>query len=339
MKKINRRQYLLQMGAGTAGLMAASPLVVLGEHREPFPHPQPSTLLWKPTTSLPSRPRVTAIFGGLFGFFYNPDSGNCEVGAHKGDGNHSLMIEVWERSNVGCKRLFSTENGTLPKPKGELNIQISDRSVGEANFYQVGPYDLQKRKDLQPQDFRWLPDLDSDDFYPDNHEKVKDRFKHKIVVKHGTFYTEQRTRSTFERVDPPESQTQNKVDFYQVANYMAAGIVPNQNEDVSFQVDTNSWIVFTNKPGSTFEIHLLNHCYEDAHKECRFNPNDPLEKNRNHFHFMREMLKLPENPKIYGLKLKDKGYSHSDFCQEQSSEGTDEAPCMGAGFGKTKSMP
>lgn len=345
MKKINRRHYLLQMGAGAIGVMGSATSDILAESGKPSAPeqtpPPPAVLLWKPTPDFPSNARVTVIFGGLFGFFYNSHTGNCEIGAHKGDGNHRFMIEVWERSSPGgCYLLYSTQNGTLPRPKGELKIEIVGRATSDVNCYQVGPY---VRKQLKQHDFRWLPDLDGDDFYPDNYRKVRGKFNIKSIVRHGTFYTYKMTNSTFTRVDPPDRPV-NHEDLYNVAEYMAAGVKPNDNENVSLQIDENTPpVVLRNRPGSTYEIMIFNNCYKDAQsqEECDFKPNHPTnEVLRNHFHFMRRVLQLPLGQKRYGLKLKDgKPPSKPEFCPDYHKRGTDEAPCMGSAFGQTNGMP
>ncbi|HKG59663.1 MAG TPA: hypothetical protein VKB05_07795 [Pyrinomonadaceae bacterium] len=332
MKKISRRDYMLQMGAGALGIMGAARLDILAESRR---NQQTTNLLWNTTPTFPSNSRVTAIFGGLFGFFYNTNTRNCEIGDHKGGGRHRLTIDVWERRNSRCKLLFSTEDDTLPRPK-DPKIEIVGRAASEAKFYEVGEYN---RATLNPQDFRWLLDLDSNDFYPDNHPKLNGQFTNKVLVRHGTFYTQQRTNSTFRRIDPPDSSTPNTFDLFQVANYVAAGIEPNQNEDVVFKVNDNSAVVFTNKPGFTYQIVFLNECYNDGHQPCPFDPGHANEANRNDFHFMRKMLQLPANAKVYGLKLKDEGESRPNFCSRDPHRLTDEAPCMGTAFGQTNGMP
>lgn len=330
MKKISRRDYMLQMGVGALGVMGAARLNTLAESQ----NQQTTSLLWDTTPTFPSNSRVTAIFGGLFGFFYNKDSHDCEIGDHKGGGRHRLTIDVFERRGSTCQLLFSTEEGTLPNPKNP-RIEIVGRASG-AKFYEVGAYN---RATLNAQDFRWLLDLDSDDFYSDNPPKLNGQFKNKILVRDGTFYTQQRTNSTFQRVELPESPSTEPFDLFQVANYVAAGIEPNQNEDVLFKVNDNSAVVFTNKPGFTYQIVFLNECYEDGHNPCRPQPNSSNEIDWNDFHFMREMLHLPQNAKPYGLKLKNGGKSRPNFCFRSPHRGSDEAPCMGTAFGQTNGMP
>jgi hypothetical protein len=343
MKTMNRRDYLLQMGAGTVGVMGSAPLKALadsGTSSAPEYNQPVTDLLWKPTTTFPTNAKVTVIFGGLFGFFYNTRTGNCEIGAHRGDHNHRMVIEVWERIAGRCYLNYSTRNGTLPKPTGELKIEIVGRPMSNANFYQVGDYN---RQTMGPYDFRWMPDLDNDDFYPLNHPKKKGKFHIKATVRHGTFYTYLKTNSTFTRVDPPDEPV-NHMDLYQVAEYMAAGIQPNDTENVSLKIDDNTPpVVLINRPGSTYEITVFNNCYKDAsgELECEFQPNDPSdEEERNHFHFMRKLLKLPGGQRRYGLKLKVRNdATNPGFCNPMRKRISDEAPCMGAGFGKTDGMP
>ena len=347
MKKMNRRDYLLQMGAGVVGVMGSAPLDVLAESLKPSARERTSAqtadLLWKPTDVFPTNAKVTVVFGGLFGFFYNSGTGNCEAGSHKGGGNHRhrLMVEVWERNSTSgaCKRLFSTQNATLPNPTRNLKIEIVGRATSDVNFYQVGAYDRTK---LNDHDFRWLPDLDSDDFYPDNPPKQSGKFHIKSIVRHGTIYTYQKTNSTFTRVDPPDRPV-NQMDFYNVAEYMAAGIQPTANEDVSLQIDNDRPVVLKNIAGSNYEITIINHCYKSdtSQEQCKYQPNHPTnEMERNHFHFMRKVLQLPGGKKRYGLKVKDgKPSSPPSFCSKIMKQITDEAPCMGSGFGQTGGMP
>jgi len=45
-------------------------------------------------------------------------------------------------------------------------------------------------------DFRWLPDLDSSDFYPENYQKFA-KYPIKLNVTDGTFYARVHTLATF----------------------------------------------------------------------------------------------------------------------------------------------
>jgi hypothetical protein len=86
------------------------------------------------------------------------------------------------------------------------------------------------------------------------------------------------------------------------------------------------------RAGSKFEVHFLNGCDQD---ECEWDYTSTNEKKRNDFHFMREVLDLPFGEKKYGLKIEVKAPigATADVCPYIKFRNTDEAPCMGAGYG------
>ena len=349
MLKLSRRDHLKQLGVGAAGLIALSKGDVLAtswlSHRITQ---TPGISRWNPTPTLPSNARVTVILDGLMGFFYNANTRNTEIGMLHGmqtsSANHMLKVEVWERmvSNSSCNLLFSTVTGTLPAPGPGFAIEIVGKQSSTA-FYQEGPYD---RPNLQPKDFRWLPDLEGEDFYPNISGGLQGNYlRLRFTVRHGTFYTFQKTKSTFQRIDlNPNTATPAK-DLGPVAKVIAVGLEPATNEEVFLRINPNSTVIFQHKPGYTHEVVIRNHCHKSNHDLCDFDPDHPTnEESRNDFHYLRKLLPLAANSPIFSLKIKAKGRSQIEYCSSErfkteQERGSDRSPCMGAGFGGEGGYP
>jgi len=353
MTKINRREYLKQMGAGAG--------VIAGVTEDLFADPQrrksqrkrigrQSTETtssrgvtrtqfqgWPDTSTEPAtNAPVTLIFGGLMGFFYNTDV--CDIGFHPGDSKHKPEIRVWEKTATGCNQVFAVS--PLPSQVDHMVVGIN-RTNPLVRFFEDNPQIELNRKTGNAKDFRWL--LDLDDMYPTPPKKKK-QFNRTLRVRHGTFYTRMITNSTFYLVDVKD-ENNNPIPMGRMPLLMAAALQPATSEyvTVTFQkqfspqeFQTVGEFNLYHKAGSTFEIQFLNHCKSDGCPKPE--PKDPKEENRNDFHFLRKVLDLPGSARKYGIKIdQDPGgpYPHPPICElaNLQVEVSDPAPCMGAGYG------
>jgi len=344
-KKINRRDYLWRIGSGAAGLIGASQLNVFGQKKKkpaaknlrmPAPARNAQTggvLKWPVTPDLPSRtPFVTGFFAGLFGFCYDDtNSGDrfIDVGIHPGAGGHEFEILIYRKTGPDCVLVKKY------KPRSnDLEFGLRTSGPGPSVFQTDGPFDRNRTGTPYDYDFRWLPDLDSADFYPENYQKFS-RYRTKIKVTHGTFYTRMHTLSTFKLVDADRRDCDTEIrDFGHVALYMAVAI-DTQNTGFLTEADPLQWA-----QGVTYHVVFRNDC-----RSSHFTVDDcDNEANRNDFHFNRKVVKVPSARMNYGLRLKQQGCSgdacpRPDFCFPEEHRLGDEAPCMGSGFGQTPGFP
>lgn len=341
MTKINRRDYIKQMSAA-AGAFATLPAMSRLGSPESFVHaaslnppsPQAKLLQWVPTNTPPNRNAfVTAIFWGLMGFC--PKSANTvEVGIHPGGPHHRFTVTVVEISAAGST-VICTE-----RPSGitTMTLKVIGQRQPPKVFQTTGTFD---RMTGNPLDFRWLPDLDGGDFYPEPYDKHK-HFGARLFVEDGIFYTRIPTTSTFKLV-----RAQNRRDeireFGHVAMYMAAALeAPNATDQVSFEIRGEAPCLLTKKPGVRYEIIFKNEC---VHNSCPgpSTANDDDETRRNHFHFMRKVVDLPGNRIKYSLDFVGRvgPAAEIDFFDPDNKKflATDEAPCAGAAFGQTNGFP
>jgi len=89
------------------------------------------------------------------------------------------------------------------------------------------------------------------------------------------------------------------------------------------------------KPGSIFEVGFFNRC-DESHGCAKHQLNDDNdETKRNDFHYMRKVLSLPSSQVRYTLALDHKNTApKANFCGGSVFKISDEAPCMGAGYGQ-----
>lgn len=292
-----------------------------------------SLLKWPITNDPPDRNAfVTAIFWGLMGFCYNinhEDLPVCEVGFHPGNG-HRLEIKIFKR-NPNCNQ----PQIITPNPTDKIALKIIGTFSDGLDFYQTtdNPFDRLKTGGNNEFDFRWLPDLDGPDFYPENYSKNQ-RYTTRLFVSHGTFYTRVRTGSKFKLVDAATERDLRP--FGHVARFMAAAINPQESDFVRLEINNVTVKDFVRETGVTYQILFKNEC-----NNCSFDPNHPNdETRRNDFHFNRKAVMVPAGVRTkYGLKIDGPaGESDSDFC-ETGAQLTDEAPCMGTGYGQTPEFP
>ncbi|HSS22241.1 MAG TPA: hypothetical protein VLL54_19375 [Pyrinomonadaceae bacterium] len=347
MTTINRRDYLKKMAVGAAAI-AGSKLDVFAQRARrrrrrrpetPTPKParrDPSILNWSITQTRPSPDAfVTAIFAGLMGFTYDPQSpGQGKVGFH-GHEDHNLIVKIYRIEGGVC-----TLNPQQPQATNKkITLGVMPTSNQPVNYYEYNPGVPLDRFAGDAYDFRWLPDLDGPDFYPDNYDAHSDHFKRWLYVKNATFYTRMRTNSKFNLVTQDSDLTKPNAlikPFGYVARYMAAAIeLPADGEYVALKVDSNPAIELRPAPGVKYQIVFSNECgICPPPSQAELEGND--ERLRSDFHYARKVLKLPGSRVKIALKLDGLPASSSpqDFCRIGIViRNTDAAPCMGAGYG------
>jgi hypothetical protein len=272
------------------------------------------------------------------GFSYDSGYDIGKVGFH-GHSGHSLSVQIY--SYPDCVLLPSAKQ---PKVKAgskliKLKVPQSTKHVDYFERDASQPFD---RMNGDPNDFRWLPDLDGDDFYPQGYDKNGDHFKTWLQVSNATFYTRVVTSSTFDLVDSSE----NVIKFYgHIAHVMAAATdLSAGGNSVSLQVDDDDPIVLTPDGNVKYQIVFRNECYSCPEPDTCSSD----ETKRNDFHFARKVLKVPILKKKIGLKIRDRREASTvtDVCGVPElvnrtvaadpchrNRNTDEAPCMGAGYG------
>ncbi len=349
MRKINRRDYLLQMGIGAAGIIAASELPLHSQTergrsnrkqtqsgaknavRTPF-------LKWPVTTTDPPDPKafVTVVYAGLSCFFYNDrDSRNKfeEAAFHHGKGKHKLQIQVYTDppDNVAdCKDPEIVE----AKKTDRLRFVVPGQ-MGTANVFQVDSnyFDRNNTADKYKYDFRWMPDLHSADFYPEGYG-LHGVTGTKLEVPAGTFYTRVRTASTFWLVDKRDCNAEIR-DYGHISLFMATAI---KADEVTL-LNQKDEILYPFKKGHKYQIVFNNEYLESECVPDVENCDD--EEKRNDFHYNRDVVRVPPFVRLkYSLKVKDRcsrsDCARPDFCIRFNAPHrfSDEAPCSGSGYGR-----
>jgi hypothetical protein len=348
--KMDRRNYLLRMGTGAAGIIGASVSNIFGQESKKTQQSKKTNsqnirtraparnlktggvLKWPVTNTLPSQTAfVTGFFAGLIGFCYDDtNSGDrfIDVGFHPGAGGHRFEIFIYRKMGSRCNLVKQY----TPRSRS-LEFGLRSSGPGPNVFQTSGSFDRNRTGNPYDYDFRWLPDLDGADFYPENYQKNA-RYPIRLKVTHGTFYTRMHTLSTFKLVDADSQDCETEFrDLGHVALYMAVAI-DTQSTVFLTEADPLQWA-----QGVSYHVVFKNEC-----DGCRFDVNDCNEAKRNDFHFSRKVVKVPNNRLKYGLRLKLQGCSGAecpppDFCYPEAHRLTDEAPCMGSGFGQTSGFP
>lgn len=342
---MNRRDYLKGLGVTAGAIVGAGRLDVLAQHNmksreqrgRESQNPtelaaRPPLLRWPITRTLPPLDAfVTVVFGGLMGFCYTTHDRipACQIGFHRGGGRHKRAFRIYQKQGGRC--VPHPTMPVLPTTK-DMTLKFRDETNRGPDFYQSRA-NFFDRIDGDPNDFRWLPDLHSGDFYPEAYALNDNHFQNSLYVHDGTFYTRVITNSTFKLVDKDKD---NRVirGFGHVAMYMAAGIAAQSGDVVLLSIEGGPTVPFQWESGINYQIVLTNECY-DGTDHCHFQIDDPVEENRNDFHFNRKVLKVPGGRTKFALMIDESPGTIPplDFCYEVVHRLTDEAPCMGAGYG------
>lgn len=395
MKKINRRDYLKGLGAGAAVLVGGANLSLLAQKRstkvetkdqyvksvgsKEARNKTEGPLIWQ--KQIPKFPTISddyvvkLIFYGLMGFSSRGADPNysCDVGIHRhGDSTHHhwLSIHAYEQIMGGeCRKVYPCPPKPLPCPstteatekisKLDLYISEPDEEVKQVYFYQPGT--IASRDDLvDPQDFRWIIDFDSDylygkDFGNATTPKVRKKSKAyapKFNVTSGVFYTLRKTSSTF-RAQSAKGDFVS--DLSNVADVLAANIYLKPSGSVRLTIND---MPYTIHPPA--EIYFINECFQDKKRKyyCHAEPHNIKEKKkRNDFYLNYENFELDDKPEfelflLHGgtqtdakvacarnLLRSHESSAHNPLKSDEYIFFTDEAPCAAAGYGAGGGLP
>jgi len=351
MKNMDRREYLKRMAiaAGGVGLARMNPFQAKGlaenidfDRASLLALPEACPTSWPCTTVLPDpNSAVRLIFAGMVAFTYKMVHGQPEgrVVFHRGDDHHRLKIIVYQGSGANCVRIY--ENDDIPKDEVVImDIRVNDKA-SDAKFFMNTTVPF-KREDLQgdDKDFRWLLDLEGPDLANRKLHRKQDKFRTKLKVRNGVFYTYRHTGSTFKLVDSSGNPIKN---LGYVPKVMAANIPLRVDECLSFKIRKNEVSLPHPICGrQKYEIFFLNEdeerCLDRHDKRCL----------QGDFTMVYAAI---EEPLPFDLKL-DQDCDHSpapDFCGPTTDlclplptpdmRLNDEAPCMGGGFGGGGGFP
>lgn len=281
---------------------------------------------WPTTPQRPQYPTVRLFFGGLLDFFYKQTTG-CSIGVNPGDGRHRLILVVTNNDDVICPQV------DLPPNTRDITFAIENKQPA-VDFLKIGSGDF-NRETGHPHDFRWMLDLDGQDFYGEGYDK-NPIFKTKFTLSHGTVFTERITSATFNQVSVLLGTTGTTVKYLgHMALLMAAEVAIGQSEFGVLKIDGNEVVRIPGSTATTHEISFGNICVEN-NEACKWSPGHVLESRRNDFRFHRDVLDLPMLRARYGLTLFQ---SNPETAPNNIGAfptvpwGTDRAPCMGTGWG------
>lgn len=272
-----------------------------------------SMMEW-PTCTLPTNSGVRLIFAGLMGFCYNPTTKKCEVGFYTREADHHPMVMVSEKP--GCQSSMMTP-GT-----GRMKIGITNQPSGVC-FYNLGG--TFNRLTGNDRDIRWMIDLSV--WYP-RHTIPPGYFAPVLEVAHGTFFTMQKSNSTFKRV--PTSGATTSEPYGYLTRYLAADIQVANGQTVTLDTGVQTRVLYPT-PQRTYEVLFTNLC-------------DPPSATSD-FHLLVEAISSPGDT-LYNFYLDLLGNeADPHFCtgdgeiKRKSLAAADDAPCMGAGFGDVPAFP
>jgi hypothetical protein len=331
---LNRREYLKKMALSVAAI-AMSRFEIFGQNRRKI---LPGEInvghevdiqtvnslaenfrSWPGTEDLPQSP-INVTFEGLFDFYYNAtgeNAGTCGVG-FLGGGNmhHVAQVEIEEVNN-------GTQTIRIP-PNAMIRL-------GTVNGPMELPADAQflKRKNVVPEDFRWLIDMNGQSWYPG--VQTQGGYAAKMFVRNGTFYTKKHTKFALDQVMKVETLGLSFLRTRALeppAEVIGAAIRP-ESYAVVLKINNDS---VTLDNGKSYNIRFTNKC-DSSHPSCCFTATHFNEEKRNDFHHHRDVLDMKPYHLRYSVVLaptpRTKGKRKPVVCKFNS----DEAPCMGAGYG------
>ena len=322
---MNRRDYLKQMGLATAvtigsnhlaGLRAFAGLSRTHDSSNLIDAAAPLTNIadWPPGSKPdPEKFNVKLIFAGICIFGSNLNE--AHVAFHRRHRNTHKMKIIVSKKGPRCTDIVTIGDGTRPVNFNKMELGI-DGKASDAKFFLGSEFDRKSNKGDEL-DFRWLLDLEGPEFYnkelkPKNNRK----FRAKLIVRHGTFYTYQRTNTTFKAVGGPAPGY-----LGHIAKVMAANIELQDGESVYLKINGRNVLPDPLTNRDQHEIYFLNERVTGSGNDFKM-AFDELDHSTS--------LAFSLDSVVTGDDTPTTGLCHN---LPSVKRVTDEAPCMGASFG------
>jgi hypothetical protein len=206
-------------------------------------------------------------------------------------------------------------------------FQVGGSASQPVRFYMPGD-SFDRLDDPDPNDFRWLLDLEGPDFYDKAMNKKSGFYSTKLLIKNGTFYTLDLTCSTFKRID---QETGKEEKLGRMAFYMAANV--RLTEDATLRLKTVSGIKqITFDHTEEYAILVSNNCSDNG-VACTSN---------DFFHHFAS-LKPSETDTPFAVDVDQAvhecHHAHDGLFIDFIPTSTDPAPCGSAGYGHSGGTP
>ena len=342
MSKMNRRDYLRLMGAAGAfaGVSTLLPPSLSAKAAKEDQNPvirsgNNPTFLFTPKTNTPPGPtNLTVLFTGLMGFSNTSCCGAAQVGFQKGKGKHKLRIEVYQIAGESCSLRFApiSTNGVKT-----IQLEIPGETPN-VNYFHKDDFkrELIDNDMARAKDFGWVLDFEDSLLYADG-VKMRRKFSPILTLKQGTFYTHQLSRSKFDLVEVRDGDINTPLaPLNQVPLLVGTAINIPAGKRAVLRINDVIAAELPYAANVRYQIQFLNHCVESNGDHCKWDyPEHEDEEVRNDFYMHYRMFKT-NSPyaKRCGVKVVHRvEHTTLDMCPVGGKRATDEAPCMGMGFG------
>jgi hypothetical protein len=273
-------------------------------------------------------PSLTVIFRGLMAFRRDHEEQTFSVGILPAP-EHEFTMQVLEKSPQGVFTYSIPMTQLMNSKSDTLLVEVPTQRNG-VSYYQNGVFD--RKKELGDiRDFRWLIDLEGKEFY--GHKLATDQQQMGFAVKfsNGEFYTKTTTLPLQRKMGGKTFEF-----FGRVAQEIAADFFLDDGDFVlTSQASGAELFRLKQKPDTTYEL-----VFENAPP-----PTQHVAMRANHFQYYYRLFPMPKSqwyefrvvpPALAQTGLRGK---HLDFLEFAHPPVTDEAPCMGSGYGGGGNLP
>ncbi|HEU4770375.1 MAG TPA: hypothetical protein VFS77_23615, partial [Pyrinomonadaceae bacterium] len=186
-------------------------------------------------------------------------------------------------------------------------------------------------------DFGWVLDFEDSLLYPRGVTIIR-KFRPVLSLSQGTFYTHQLSKSKFELLQVGPFSNSELGPLNQLPRLVGAAVEIPPGKAAVLKIDGVETPPLEYMPNVNYEIQFVNDCIENNGSHCKWDyPTHANETRRNDFHMHHFMFARNNFAGKRGVIVKERDQGVDlDMCPTTHKDtiGTDEAPCMGAGFGR-----
>jgi len=267
-------------------------------------------------------PSLTIIFRGLMALRQDREEHTLGVGILLAP-EHEFTMQVLEKSPQGVSTYSIPANQLMSSNGDTWLAAVADEKSG-VTYYQNGVFDRKKGVG-DNRDFRWLIDLEGEEFYGRKLATDRQRMGVEVKFSNGEFYAKTTTRPLERRIGDKTFEY-----FGRVAQEIATDVFLEGGDFVlTSQASGKEILRLKQKPDTTYELVFDNSPPPMQHSEL----------GTNHFQYYYEFFPMPKSewyefrvipPAVVQTGLKGRNLNLVEFAHPLR---LDEIPCAPLGYG------
>lgn len=205
---------------------------------------------------------VTVFFEGLMICCFNDSEGRFETAIVRRE-NHDFSVRIVKYADGNKVEDNEYKNIPTQNVKFEINGK-GNTEVNGFSKYQTGTFDRQDEQTTDPNDIRWLVDLEGEEFYNSKVEPTGESLSvhnmpmQTVFVKNAKFSVTQLTAYNSDKIEDDENGNELKREFFGKYGYVLSAVINADGAEMNFQGSGIPDMAVNRDDGFTYKVFITN---------------------------------------------------------------------------------